>query len=237
MAHVVPQNGPCGPRVGPRKCAPWSQVSRPVGPGQRAVWRQAGDCLLVPSVPQGLPSAGRAGPDDAHDGDEEQDGEDHIGADEGGSEDRGQDGKGRRGGVGERGEEADEGPVRAASTRAARQSVQTRARACVSVMRRLPRLACPTGDAACLCRVPWLLLSLSVTRALTRYPHCQGECHELRRRGRHKQLLRASWNEIGGGSGSVADCISVQGCAWLCSRSRTRCSATNFVCSLSPVTD
>ncbi len=69
--------------------------------------------------------------------------------------------------MGQGGEEADEGPVRAARTRAVRQSVQTRARAGVSVMRRLPRLACPTGDAAHVYRGPWPRLSPQVTPAST----------------------------------------------------------------------
>jgi len=83
------------------------------------------------------------GPHDAQDGDEEQDGEGHVRADEGGGEDGGHDVKGGRGGMGQRGEEADEGTGESREQRAARQSVLTRARAWVSVMRRLPRLACP----------------------------------------------------------------------------------------------
>jgi len=73
------------------------------------VWRQAGDCLLIPSLPQGLPSAGRVEPHDTQDGAGEQDGEGPIGADEDGGEGGGHDVEGCRGGVGQRGEEADEG--------------------------------------------------------------------------------------------------------------------------------
>jgi len=73
------------------------------------MWRQAGDCLLVPSLPHGLPSAGRAGPDDAQDGDDEQDGEGHVRADEGGGEDGGHDMKDGRGGMGQRGEDGGDG--------------------------------------------------------------------------------------------------------------------------------
>jgi len=47
-------------------------------------------------------------PHDAQDGDDEQGGEDHIAADEGGGEDGGHDVEGRRGGMGQRGEEAGE---------------------------------------------------------------------------------------------------------------------------------
>ncbi len=48
-------------------------------------------------------------PQDAQDGDGEQDGEGHIGADEGGGEGRSHDVEGRRGGMGQRSEEGGEG--------------------------------------------------------------------------------------------------------------------------------
>ena len=66
------------------------------------------------------------------------------------------------------------GPVRAASTRAARQSVQTRARAWESVMPCLLGLVCPSDEAARFCRVPCPLLSPSVIPALCRYPRPDG---------------------------------------------------------------
>jgi len=49
------------------------------------------------------------GPHDTPDGNDEQDGEGQIRADEDGGEDGGHDVEGRRGGMGERGEEAGEG--------------------------------------------------------------------------------------------------------------------------------
>jgi len=66
-------------------------------------------------------------PHDAQDGGDEQDGDGDVRADEGRGEGRGHDVKGGRGGRGVR--TATRGPVRAQSTRAARQSVQTQARA------------------------------------------------------------------------------------------------------------
>ncbi len=48
-------------------------------------------------------------PHDTPDGDDEQDGEGYRGADEGGGQDRSHHGEGRRGGLGQRGEEGDEG--------------------------------------------------------------------------------------------------------------------------------
>jgi len=51
----------------------------------------------------------QTGPHDAQDGDDEQDGEGHIRADEGGGEDGGHDVEGRRGGMGQRGEQAGDG--------------------------------------------------------------------------------------------------------------------------------
>ena len=59
--------------------------------------------------PAGLPLVGRAGPHDAQDGDEEQDGEGHIRADEGDGEDGGHDVEGGRGGMGQRGEDGGDG--------------------------------------------------------------------------------------------------------------------------------
>ena len=92
--------------MGPRK--------RPPGPLYRGLWvHDGGLCRarmrVVPSLPHGLPSAGRAGPDDAQDGEDEQDGKGHVRADEGGGEDCSQDGKGWHGGMGQRGEEGGEG--------------------------------------------------------------------------------------------------------------------------------
>ncbi len=60
-------------------------------------------------APEGRPLVGRAGPHDAQDGGGEQDRQGHIRADEGGGEGGGHDVEGRRGGVGQRGEEGDEG--------------------------------------------------------------------------------------------------------------------------------
>jgi len=119
------------------------------------------------------------GPDDAQDGAGEQDRQGHVGADEGGGEDGGHDGEGRRGSMGQGGEEADEGPVRAAGARAARQSVQTRARAYASVRRHLPRLVCPSNDTARLCRVPRPFFAVGHTcpaalPALRMPPSCVG---------------------------------------------------------------
>jgi len=51
----------------------------------------------------------RTGPHDAPDGDDEWDGEGHIAVDEGGGEDGGHDVTGRRGVMGQRGKEGDEG--------------------------------------------------------------------------------------------------------------------------------
>ena len=61
------------------------------------------------ALPGGLPLVGRAGPHDAHDSDDEQDGEGHVRADEGCGEGRSHDVEGRRGSVGQRNEEGDEG--------------------------------------------------------------------------------------------------------------------------------
>ena len=52
---------------------------------------------------------GRAGPDDAPDGDGEQGSQGHVRADEGHGEDGDHDVEGRRGGLGQRGEDDDEG--------------------------------------------------------------------------------------------------------------------------------
>ncbi len=109
MAHVVPQNGGVVPG--------WDHENVPRGPRCRGLWDQdstpcgvrRGTVSLFPRSPNGRPLVGRAGPDDAQDGDDEQDGEGHIGTDEGRGEDRGQNGKGRRGGMGQRSEEAGEG--------------------------------------------------------------------------------------------------------------------------------
>jgi len=111
----------------------------------RGLWNQdSGPCRATRGTshrfPNGLPMVGRAGPHDAQDGGDEQGGEGHVGADEGRGEGGGHDVKGGRGGRGVR--TATRGPVRAQSTRAARQSVQTQAWA--SVMRRLPPPCCPT---------------------------------------------------------------------------------------------
>jgi len=58
---------------------------------------------------EGLGAAVGTGAHDAQDGGDEQDGEGHVRADEGGGEDRCHDVEGRRGGMGERGEDGDEG--------------------------------------------------------------------------------------------------------------------------------
>jgi len=93
----------------------------------------------------------RAGPDNTEDGDGEQGSQGHVGADESHGEDGGHDMEAGRGGMGQRSEEAGDGAGEGREQRAARQSVQTRARAWMSwvlFMRRLRRSVACTGDAA-----------------------------------------------------------------------------------------
>jgi len=110
--------------------------------------------------PGGLGAAVGTGPYDAQDGDDEQDGEGDVRTDEGGGEDGGHDIEGGRGGMGQRGEEADDGAGESREHERGEAARPDAGTGWVSVIRRLQRLACPSGDAARLCRVPWPLLSL-----------------------------------------------------------------------------
>jgi len=118
----------------------------------------------------GLPMVSRAGSHDAQDGDDEQDGEGYVCADEDGGKDGGGDVEGGHGGVGQRGEEGDEG----AGESRAHEGVEAErpdAGAGVGVGHTSPPVACLSLRRchACL-SCTWLLLSLLVTPALTRYP-------------------------------------------------------------------
>lgn len=110
--------------------------------------------------PAGLPLVGRAGLHDAPDGDDERDSQGDIGADEGHGEGRGHDSQGGRGRVGQRSEEGDDGADEGrAHEGGAAEGLDAGAGLSV-VHASPPRLACPSDDAARVCRGPWPLCHL-----------------------------------------------------------------------------
>jgi len=117
VPRLVPHKWPMWSHKTARVVPGWDHENVPRGPRCRSLWDQdsapwcvrRGTVSSCPRSPNGRPLVGRAGPDDAQDGDDEQDGEGHIGTDEGGGEGRSHDVEGRRGGMGQRSEEDGEG--------------------------------------------------------------------------------------------------------------------------------